>query len=375
MYPSDFHLKKRQQEQKQLQKLLIASFVGSTLLHGVLFAILPSWGIFKSPRKVAEPIELILVDKPKPTETKIIPKPKPIPIPKVKTPPPPPKPKPIPTPKVKTTPPPKPKPISTPKSRTQPPPKSEAPPSPNAGPSKPVLTNSNATVNNAVPVTPFQTDNTEAVTGIGTANGTGTGTGPTPPTSGLQDDPLAINSSPPEPPKPTTDPRAISCVANCQPKYPSALDGAEGSAGVRLTMSSDGQVTGAELVQANNNSLLNREALLAARRMKFNKIDNEAGVLVVVKINFTVKGSEFDRLARERQEQLERERQAKLEAERKKREEEARQAELEQQRQAELQQEQESTEEPTNPNGLTEKEREAEMIRKFRERIESIQDQ
>ena len=375
MYPSDFHLKKRQQEQKQLQKLLIASFVGSTLLHGVLFVILSSWGIFKSPRKVAEPIELILVDKPKPTETKIIPKPKPIPIPKVKTPPPPPPPKPIPTPKVKTTPP--------PKSRTQPPPKSEAPPSPNAGPAKQVLTNSNTTVNNAVPVTPFQTDNTEAVTGIGTENGTGigtengtgTGTGPTSPTSGLGDDPLAINSSPSEPPKPTTDPRAISCVANCQPKYPSALDGAEGSAEVRLTISSDGQVTGAELVQANNNSLLNREALLAARRMKFNKIDNEAGVLVVVKINFTVKGSEFDRLARKRQEQLERERQAKLEAERKKREEEARQAELEQQRQAELQQQQESSEEPANPNNLTEKEREAEMIRKFRERIESTQDQ
>ena len=102
-----------------------------------------------------------------------------------------------------------------------------------------------------------------------------------------------------EPPKPTIDSEEIRCIANCQPQYPSALDGAEGTIGIRMTINSDGQVTDTELVQANSNMLLNRQALLAVRRMKFSKIDNEAGASVVVKINFTVKGSELDRLARE----------------------------------------------------------------------------
>ena len=369
MNPSDFYLKKRQQEQDNVKKLLIASFIGSTLLHGILIAVFPSWRISQVPEKQEKPIELILVDKPKPKpiETKVLPKPKPKPKPietKVVQKP---KPKLTPGPKAKT--PPKPQPRITPKPQvtTPTPPKPQPETKPQVFTSQP----------REVITTPFPTENTAPTAPVQTEN-----TSPEP----ASNTPVATNSPPP-PPKPITDPGGVSCAANCQPKYPSALNGAEGSAGVRLTISSNGDVTGANLVNANSNATLNRQALLAARRMRFDKINNQAGAIVTVKINFTVKGSEFDRLARERQAELERERKAKLEEERKQREAAAREAELERERQAKLEEErqkqeaarqaelekqrqQESSVTPANSNNSIEKEREEEMIRKFRERIQ-----
>ena len=181
-------------------------------------------------------------------------------------------------------------------------------------------------------------------------------------------------------PKPTTDPSGISCVANCQPEYPAALDGEEGSASIRLTIAPEGKVIGANLTTPHSNPMLNRQALLAARQMKFSEIDNEAGASVVVKINFTVEGSEFDNLARERQERLEQERQAKLEAERQQKLEAQRKEKLEQERQAKLEaekklqeeQQQQAAPETENSEPLTPEELEAERLRKFRERLEKL---
>ncbi|MGD1921174.1 MAG: hypothetical protein ACFCAD_21190 [Pleurocapsa sp.] len=118
--------------------------------------------------------------------------------------------------------------------------------------------------------------------------------------------------------------------------------------------------------------MLNRQAILAARQMAFNEIDNEGGALVAVRINFTVEGSELDNQDREKQEQLEEERQAKLEKQRQQKleaqrqEQEQKRAELEKQRQENLQQQQ-----TDNTNYLTKEELEAERIRKFRERIQN----
>ena len=109
--------------------------------------------------------------------------------------------------------------------------------------------------------------------------------------------------------------------------------------------------------------------------MKFNKIDNEAGASVVVNISFTIKGSEFERIAKERQERQQRERQAKLEAERRRREAERQRQEQEaaRQRQENTRQQQTPTSKPTIPNQQTEQERQAEILRKFRERINNYQ--
>ncbi|NJK55353.1 MAG: hypothetical protein HC939_04865 [Pleurocapsa sp. SU_5_0] len=71
MTNSRFCVRQRQQEQQRLNKLLILGFAGSTVLHGILAYTLPRWS-FESPKTAEEPMELILVDKPKPQ-----PKPKP----------------------------------------------------------------------------------------------------------------------------------------------------------------------------------------------------------------------------------------------------------------------------------------------------------
>ncbi|MEM9276473.1 MAG: TonB family protein [Cyanobacteria bacterium P01_F01_bin.143] len=399
MNSSDFYLKKRQQEQDNVKKLLIASFIGSTLLHGMLIALYPAWKISQVPEKQEKPIELILVDKPKPKpiETKVIPQPKPKPKPK---------PRPIETKVV-----PKPRPRLTPRPRAKTPPKRQptvtpkpqvttpTPPKPQPETTPQVVTSQPR----EIITTPFPTGNTAPTAPVQTGN---TGVVSTEAKEPSSPPPVAVTSPPPPPPKPITDPGGVNCVANCQPKYPSALNGAEGSVGVRLTINSSGNVTGAQLVRANSNVAVNRQALLAARRMRFGKINNQAGAIVTVKINFTVKGSEFDRLARQRQAELERERKAKLEQERQQREAAAREAQLERERQAKLEEErkqqeaarqaelerqrqqqeaarqaelerqrqQESSATPANPNSVTEKEREEEMIRKFRERIQQQQE-
>ncbi len=352
LYNFVYSIQKRQQEQKQLQKLLIVSFVGSALFHGMLIVFLLRWLPQQSPVKVKKPIEIILVEKPqpKPIETKVVPKPKPKPTPPPKaTIPEPSKPKPTPPPKAKT-----PEPL---KPQITPPPKREQP--------RQILTTSNTKTTNSAFNPPAKTE-TPAI------SKTRSIPRPTPATT---ENTVATNSPPPAAPKPTTGALEISCVANCQPKYPSALDGNEGRAGIRLTIDKNGNVIAAELAQAHSNAMLNRQALLAARRMKFNKINNEAGASVVVNISFTVKGSEFERIAKERQARQERERQAKLEAERRRQEAERQRQEQEaaRQRQENTRQQQIPATEPTIPNNQTEQERQAEMLREFRERINKHQ--
>ena len=73
MTNSQFCIQQRQREQQRLKKLLVAGFVGSATLHGILAYALPKWS-FNSPKQAEEPMELILVDKPKP---KVEPKPLP----------------------------------------------------------------------------------------------------------------------------------------------------------------------------------------------------------------------------------------------------------------------------------------------------------
>lgn len=122
---------------------------------------------------------------------------------------------------------------------------------------------------------------------------------------------VAANSPVPRPPQSSGNGSGsgVSCLSNCQPDYPSSLDGAEGSAAVKITIDGNGNVIGAALDRSHTNSQLNQEALAAAKRMKFSPPKgNNPSAVVRVTINFTVAGSDFDRLARERQEELERKR-------------------------------------------------------------------
>mgnify|MGYP005842931103 CR=1 FL=1 len=145
----------------------------------------------------------------------------------------------------------------------------------------------------------------------------------------------------------------VSCISGCQPEYPSLLEGKEGSAVVRVVVDQSGNVVDSEIAGGSGNSQIREAAIAAARKMKFTTPEGGSRVAVRVTINFTLAGSDFDRQARERQEQnererqqRERERQAQLEQER---QEQERQAQLErerqeQERQAQLEQERQEQE-------------------------------
>ncbi|MEB3311534.1 MAG: TonB family protein [Snowella sp.] len=162
-------------------------------------------------------------------------------------------------------------------------------------------------------------------------------------------------------PKPTPSPlnnerEDIICISNCQPSYPSALNGIEGRAGVRVTIDTQGNVTSATLVNSHSNSNINREALLAARKMKFTNPPDSKSASVQVSVNFVVAGSEFDSQARERREQQEK---TRLAREKKKKENQARLEQERQERQRQLQQEQ--------------KERQAQLEKERQERQRRLQ--
>lgn len=200
---------------------------------------------------------------------------------------------------------------------------------------------------------------------------------------------VAVSSGAPPRPE-SSSVQGISCVDNCEPEYPAALEGTEGSAGVKLTISSNGNVIGAELAEANSDSQLNRQALLAARKMKFDAPPGGDSASVRVRIDFTVAGSEYDRAAR--QEQRERERQTRERREQEaarqqqlEQERQARQEQLERERQARQEQlEQQIESQPQQPAATppaeskpmpapAETEVDDEMLRKFRDRIEQHQ--
>jgi periplasmic protein TonB len=361
MSTSQFCIQQRQQEQQRVRKLLWLGLASSIVLHGILAVALPHQLATKPPQ-VKKPMELILVDKPKPKpklkETPIVPKPKP---PQQKAPESKPEPKPeppqqkAPEPKPEPPKPPEPKPeVSQPKEPTPRkiltsnlPPISKAPVAP-----QPQQAIAPAPVKNS-PATKESTSN------------------------------VATNSPPPTTESESAgDESGIACVSNCEPEYPDALEGAEGSAGVKLTIDPQGNVIGAELASADNNSQVNRQALLAARQMEFSSPPGGNAGSVQVKIDFTVEGSEYDRLAREereKQEQAQKERQEKETAEK-----QAQQERLNREREAKaLQEQQPQPQQPSILNTPTkskplpaplETEVNDEQLREFRERMEKYRE-
>ncbi len=368
MSTSKFCIQQRQREQQRLKKFLIFGFTGSAILHGILAYALPRWS-FESPNQAKEPMELIIVDKPKPkpkpkVESKPIVKPEPKPLPK---------PEPV---KAKTPPPP----VKPPKPVPKPAPKKVLT-TPTTVPSQPIV--SAPVENTAQPFSlsnSFTTPNSSSVTDSAESNINN---------PGVPGSVVATNSAPPRPEASSQEEEGISCVSNCEPEYPAALEGVEGSAGVKLTIDSNGNVIGAELLSADSNSQINREALLVARQMQFSSPGDDAAS-VQVKIDFTVEGSQYDRLAREEQErkeqaakeqqELEAARQQQIEAEK-----QAQQEQLKQEREARARQEQRIQQEQQSiPNipteskplpALSETEVDDEQLQKFRERMEQYREE
>ena len=393
MSSSQFCIQQRQQEQQKLKGLLALGFTSSVLLHGVLAVTVSKWTMRS--QKIAEPMELIIVQPEPAPKPKIESKPKPVVEPKPE-----PKPKPRATSKtvVEPKPKPKPKPQATPKTEpnkvitpqtTDKSPKPATTASATKPSSKKVLTT--PTPSSSSPVVSEPSSNNTQISSQNNNNSFN---------SDVSNGRIATNSTPPQP-QPAVK-KSISCTANCQPEYPSALAGIEGNAGVKLTINSNGNVIGVELTNPHSNSQINRQALLAARQMRFSSSAN-SNATVQVNINFTVAGSQYDRAAREakrrREQEAARQRQLEQEAAKRRREQEAaRQRQLEQQRQAREEQlkkerqvrQQQSTpsttppqSEPTESNTTPQTqpkpllplntEIDEEKLRKFRERIEQYQ--
>ncbi|MGF1490464.1 MAG: energy transducer TonB [Prochloraceae cyanobacterium] len=92
----------------------------------------------------------------------------------------------------------------------------------------------------------------------------------------------------------------MGCISKCLPVYPSVLNGAEGSATVRIIVNRQGNVIDASIVSSNSNSEIDRQALIAAKNMRFSPFKGQPQASARVKINFTVAGSRFDRDIRQR---------------------------------------------------------------------------
>jgi periplasmic protein TonB len=394
MSTSSFCISQRQKERQGLKKLLATGFVGSLLVHtGIAFALA---SIESKPLKETEkPIELIMVEAPKPK-----PKPQPKPQPKIEPP------KPEPPQQVKKIEPPQPVP-TPPKPTPAPPPPQATAPSKSPTPDKPAAP--------PTPLTSVTGDPNLYSTVKDTAGGSselraGFATGSSLPESdrgieggieGGTGNAVAANNVAPSLPQAATG--GIECVENCEPEYPDALEGAEGDAGIRVTIDGEGTVTAASIDRPNANNQINREALAAAQVMRFSPPDGNKSVYAVIKVNFTVAGSDFDRQARERQEQAseakeqqeaakqqqEQERQARQARLEKERQERARLEQLERERQAELERQPQSqpippevspqpeptpsTSESTPESTLEQKQREAEILQQFRQRMDNYQ--
>lgn len=359
MTNSQFCIQQRQKEQTRLNKLLIAGFASSAAVHGILAYALPKWS-FDPPKTAEEPIEMILVDKPKPKpqpqpkiESKPIvePKPKPVKPPepvKAQTLPPPVKPVKPPEPVAAQTPLPPVKPVKPP----EPVAAQTAPPKPKPIPKK-LVTDPTPAPSQPIVSAPVENPGRSSSSNIESSSSSV----------------VAANSAPPRPEVNDGGEEGISCVNNCEPEYPASLEGEEGNAGVKLTIDSNGNVVGAELVEADGNSEVNLQALLAARQMQFSS-PGSSSAIVRVNIDFTVEGSEYDRTARKEQEAARQARQEQLARE------QVRQQELQQQpeTQVELTPPSVETESESQPlPTLSPEELDEERLRKFRERIENYQ--
>jgi periplasmic protein TonB len=363
MSTSQFCIQQRQQEQQRVRKLLWLGLASSLVLHGILAVALPRQLATKSPQ-IKKPMKLILVDKPKSKpklkETPIVPKPKPEP-PQQKAPAP--KPEPPKPPEPEPEPPQQKAPIPKPKPELKP-----AISQPKAPTPKKILTSNLPPISKA-PVAP-QPQPAIAPTPVENS-----------PTVKESSSNVATNSPPPttesESTESTSGESGIACVSNCEPEYPDALKGAEGSAGVKLTIDPNGNVIGAELASADSNSQVNRQALLAARQMEFSSPPGGNTASVQVKINFTLEGSDYDRLAREEQERKEQaaEKQQEQEAARQQ------QQQREEEKQARIRQQQQQREQakpkpqlPDNQAAPPLPALDEEQLQKFRERIENYQE-
>ena len=233
MTNSQFCIQQRQREQQRLKKLLVAGFVGSAALHGILAYALPKWS-FNSPKQAEEPMELILVDKPKP-KPKVEPKPEP----KIKSEPvvePEPQPVKPPEPvKAETAPPPvkPPEPVAA---QTAPPPPVKPPePTPQTQPTpKEVLTN--PTPAPSQPIVSVPVENTEQSSSLSssftppsnspaTSNSANSANSISKP--GATGSVVATGSAPPRPEANDGGEEGISCLSNCEPEYPASLEGEE----------------------------------------------------------------------------------------------------------------------------------------------------
>jgi TonB family protein len=123
----------------------------------------------------------------------------------------------------------------------------------------------------------------------------------------------------------------LDCIRGCPPPYPSALKGEEGTAVVKITSDSSGNVVDSEIESGGGSGKFNQAVLEAVRKMKFSTPEGESPYVFNMEVNFGRKGSNFARRARERQAQNDRERQAQREQERQAQQERDR---LEQERQA-----------------------------------------
>ena len=359
MSNSQFCIQQRSQEQQRLKKLLMFGFASSTVLHGILAYVLPHWS-FESPQVAKEPIEMIIVDKPKP-KPKSKPKPKPKPIVKPKSTPvePPPVQAPTPPPSVKPS-----EPLQT---QTQTPPPKPLPKTPEPTPKKVLTTPTPAPKQPKVSAPVKKNPQSPSPSNVKVPNSS-SATSTENNTPDASDSAVATNSAPPRPEASSEPAEGISCIDNCEPVYPSALEGVEGSAGVKLTIDRNGNVIGAELATTDSNSQVNRQALLAARQMQFSS-PGDSTASVQVKIDFTVEGSEYDRARREEQKRREQAKKEQQEAE-----QQAQQEQLERE-QARQQQQQESTP-PAKPEAkplptFSPEKLDEERLRKFQERMEN----
>jgi TonB family protein len=184
----------------------------------------------------------------------------------------------------------------------------------------------------------------------------------------------------------------VTCI-DCSAEYPSVLNGEEGTARVRVVVDSNGNVVDSQILESGGSSQLNQEAVKAARKMKFRVPGGRNRYTVKLPISFTIKGSDFDRQARqsqaqnqrerqqreqERQAQRERERQgqerqAQLERERQQREQD-RQAQQEQERQAQQEREQQERDrQAQQEREQQERDRQAQQEREQQERDRQAQ--
>jgi periplasmic protein TonB len=372
MSTSQFCTQQRQQEQQRVRKLLWLGLASSIALHGILAVALPRQLATQTPQ-IKKPMELILVDQPKPKpklkETPIVPKPKPEP-PQQKAPEPKPEPPKPPEPPQQKAPEPKPEPPKPPEPQPEPKPEVSQPKAPTP---KKILTSNLPPIPKA-PVAP-QPQPESAIAPAPVKNS---------PNVKESSSNVATNSPPPttesESTESTGGESGIACVSNCEPEYPDALEGAEGSAGVKLTIDPQGNVIGAELASADSNSQVNREALLAARQMEFSSPPGGNTASVQVEINFTLEGSDYDRLAREEQERKEqaaKEQQEQEAARQQQQQQEREEARIRQQQQEQAQPKPQLPDNQAAPKplpALMETEADQEQLQKFRERIENYQE-